>query len=69
MTIDSTCMVENLVIKGDKLSKEAFLPTHMKNKKNALKPLPLENLTENKRTETVWLKTINQALFGRQPNF
>ena len=30
---ESTFMVENLVIKGDKLSKEAFLSTHVKNKK------------------------------------
>ena len=38
---ESTFMVENLVIKGDKLSKEAFLPTHVKNKKKCIETSPL----------------------------
>ena len=41
MTIKSTFMIENLVIKGDKLSKEAFLPTHVKNKKKCIETSPL----------------------------
>ena len=41
MTIESTFMVENLVIKGDKLSKEAFLPTYVKNKKKCIEISPL----------------------------
>ena len=40
MTIEFTFMVENLVIKGDKLSKEAFLPTHVKNKKKCIETSP-----------------------------
>ena len=36
-----TYMVENLVIKGNKLSKEAFLPTHVKNKKKCIDTSPL----------------------------
>ena len=69
MLTESTLMVENLVIKGEKLSKEAFFPTNLKYKNKCIETLPLGNLTENKRAKTVWLKTINQALFGRQPNF
>ena len=41
MSTESTLMVENLVIKGDKLSKEAFLPTHVKNKKKCIETFPL----------------------------
>ena len=38
---ESTFMVENLVIKGDKLSKEVILPTHVKNKKKCIETYPL----------------------------
>ena len=41
MSIESTLMVENLVIKADKLSKEAFLPTHLKHKKKCIETSPL----------------------------
>ena len=33
---ESTLMGENLVIKGDKLSKEAFLLAHLKHKKKCI---------------------------------
>ena len=38
---ESTLMVENLVIKEDKLSKEAFLPAHQKHKKKCIEISPL----------------------------
>ena len=38
---ESTLMVENLVIKEDKLSKEAFLLAHLKHKKKCIKTSPL----------------------------
>ena len=38
---ESTFMVDNLVIKGDKLFKEAFLPTHVKIKKKCIETSPL----------------------------
>ena len=53
MTIESTFMVEKLVIKGDKLSKEAFLSTHVKNKKKCIETSPFGEPDKNKRTETV----------------
>ena len=40
-SIESTLMVENLVIKGDNLSKEAFVPTHLKHKKKCIETSPL----------------------------
>ena len=36
MSTKSIVIVENLVIKGDKLSKEAFLPAHLKHKKKCI---------------------------------
>ena len=39
---ESTLMVENLVIKGDNLSKEAFVPTHLKHKKKCIETSPLK---------------------------
>ena len=36
-----TLMVENLMIKGDKLSKKTFLPTHLKHKKKCIETSPL----------------------------
>ena len=41
MSTKSTVMVENLVIKGDKLSKKAFLPAHLKHKKKCIETSPL----------------------------
>ena len=41
MSTESTLMVENLVIKGDKLSKEAFLLAHLKHKKKCIETSPL----------------------------
>ena len=41
MSIESTFMVENLVIKRDKLSKEALLPTYVKNKNKCIETSPL----------------------------
>ena len=41
ISTESTLMVENSVIKRDKLSKEAFLPTHVKNKKKCIETSPL----------------------------
>ena len=40
MSTESTLMVENLVIKGDKLSKEAFLPAYLKHKKKCIETSP-----------------------------
>ena len=40
MSIESTLRVENLVIKGDKLSKEAFLPAHLKYKNKCIETSP-----------------------------
>ena len=37
----STLMVENLVIKGDKLAKEVFLPTRLKHKNKCIETSPL----------------------------
>ena len=39
--IESTLMVENLVIKRNKLSKEALLPTYVKNKNKCIETSPL----------------------------
>ena len=40
MSTESTLMVENLVIKGDKISKEALLPTYVKNKNKCIETSP-----------------------------
>ena len=40
-SIESTLMVENLVIKEDKLSKEVFLLAHLKHKKECIETSPL----------------------------
>ena len=40
MSTKSTLMVENLVKKGDKLSKEAFLLAHLKHKKKCIEISP-----------------------------
>ena len=59
MSTESTLIVENLVIKEDKLSKKTFLPEYLKHKRKCIEISPLGNLTKNKKTEKVWLKTIN----------
>ena len=41
MSTESTLMVDNLVIKEDKLSKEALLPTYVKNKNKCIETSPL----------------------------
>ena len=53
---ESNLMVENSVIKGDKLVKETFVPAQWKKKSNALKPLPFGNLTKTRRAEKVGLR-------------
>ena len=40
MSTECTLMVENLVIKGDKLSKEAFFPTNLKYKNKCIETSP-----------------------------
>ena len=41
MSTESTLMIENLVIKGDTLSKKAFVPKHLKHKKKCIETSPL----------------------------
>ena len=38
---ESTLMVENLVIKREKLSKEAFLPAHLQHKNKCIETFPI----------------------------
>ena len=44
MSTESTLIVENLVIKVDKLSKEAFWPAHLKHKKKYIEASSLREL-------------------------
>ena len=67
MSTESTLMVENLVIKGDKLSKEALLPTYVKNKNKCIETSPLrepdweqqsrESLAEDYKSSVFWEAT------------